>query len=193
MAKLAKHLTLFALVQKLISAGLSVSYSIVQLVLVIPVVDNQIDLPKYGNLRLVKRCWFWSDWRLWQVSGGGDDALELHGGEHSEVEDLDEGEFSLVLSRLNLNLFCLEWRGVGTLVTLFCVKRVLSVVLSVRKNLLCGTCFRVARGEDIRVVIYNHSSVGSHSVCRVSIRSVIQILHLRYKKISCIGCGHPDD
>ena len=44
MAKLAKHRTLFALVQKLISAGLSVSYSIVRLVLVIPVVDNQIDL-----------------------------------------------------------------------------------------------------------------------------------------------------
>ena len=45
MAKLAKHHTLFALVQKLISAGLSVSYSIDQLVLVmIHVVDNQIDL-----------------------------------------------------------------------------------------------------------------------------------------------------
>ena len=68
------------------------------------------------------------------VSGGGGDALELHG-EHSEVEDLDEGEFSLVLSKLNLDLFCFEWRVDGTLVTLFCVKRVLSVVLSVRKNL----------------------------------------------------------
>jgi hypothetical protein len=68
------------------------------------------------------------------VSGGRDDALELHG-EHSEVEYLDEGEFSLVLSRLNLNLFCFEWRVGGTLVTLFCVKRVLSFVLSVRKNL----------------------------------------------------------
>jgi hypothetical protein len=44
MAKLAKHHTLFALVQKLISAGLSVSYSVVQLVLVVPVFGNQIDL-----------------------------------------------------------------------------------------------------------------------------------------------------
>ena len=69
------------------------------------------------------------------VSGDvGGDALELHG-EHSEVEDLDEGEFSLVLSKLNLDLFCFEWRVDGTLVTLFCVKRVLSVVVSVRENL----------------------------------------------------------
>ena len=68
------------------------------------------------------------------VSGGGGDALELHG-EHSEVEDLDEGEFSLVLSKLNLDLFCFEWRVDGTLVTLFCIKCVLSVVVSVRENL----------------------------------------------------------
>ena len=65
------------------------------------------------------------------VSGGGGHALELHG-EHSEVEDLDEGEFSLVLSKLNLNLFCFEWLVDGTLI---CVKRVLSVMLPVRKNL----------------------------------------------------------
>ena len=65
------------------------------------------------------------------VSGGGGHALELHR-EHSEVEDLDEGEFSLVLSKLNLNLFCFEWLVDGTL---FFVKRVLSVMLPVRKNL----------------------------------------------------------
>ena len=57
------------------------------------------------------------------VSGGGGDALELHE-EHSEVEDLDEGEFSLVLSRLNLISVATSGVSMGlwSLVTLFCAK-----------------------------------------------------------------------
>ena len=109
------------------------------------------------------------------VSGDvGGDALELHG-EHSEVEDLDEGEFSLVLSKLNLDLFCFEWRVDGTLVTLFCVKRVLSVVVSVRENLwnLLPHLHGAKISELSFIIIFLLVLIR----CRISIRSVIQILH----------------
>ena len=122
---------------------------------------------------------------------GGGDALELHG-EHSEVEDLDKGEFSLVLSRLNLNLFCFKWRVDGTLVTLFCVKRVLRPQ--------CHSCCQCTEEHLWNLLSLPHLHRAKISelsfiilvllvLIRCRIEKSYRFCIVRYEKISCILDG----